>query len=144
MSLNRSIRIWMLEGGNEVDSGESPNQQIACSRLIRIPDTFSQLGCREAMTTQAKSADIFEVAFTASFDYGNDVVGVPQSLARPCAKAPEVQKGNAMGAPGEAKLACCGNRIDSAEGAHAAIALKHLLAQICGLTAEFPLVDAEL
>jgi hypothetical protein len=32
------------------------------------------------MTAEAKGAEIIEIAFTAAFGDGNDVIGVPQGL----------------------------------------------------------------
>jgi hypothetical protein len=33
------------------------------------------------MAFEAQSPDVFEITFTAAFDYGNDMVGIPQAFS---------------------------------------------------------------
>ncbi len=54
------------------------------------------------------------------------------------------EKGYATGAAGKAKLSLSGDGVDAANGADASIAPEHLFAEIGGLRAKLPVVDAEL
>lgn len=51
-----------------------------------------QLLCCLAMAQQTKRANILEVAFASTFSNGQNVVGIPQALARAAAKSPVLQQ----------------------------------------------------
>lgn len=95
------------------------------------------------MATQAHGANIFQIALASAFDDGNYVIRIPQTFARPATQAPMLEKRDTICAACVAQLAGCCNRIDSAGGANAAIALENLFTEIPRLGAQFPLVHAE-
>lgn len=96
------------------------------------------------MTSQAEGADVVEVALASAFDYGNDVVGIPQRFARAGAKTPVHQERCAMGTAGIAELSSSGDGIGFTDSADAAITIEDFFTEIGGLGAQFPLVDAKL
>jgi hypothetical protein len=108
------------------------------------PDAVAQKSGYDAMAAQAEGADVGEVAFATAFDDGHDVIGVPERFARTSAEAPMREERGAAGPSGEAQLAGSSDGVDAAIGADAAIALEYLFANIGGLGAELPLVNAEL
>lgn len=99
---------------------------------------------RIAMAAQAERANILEIALASAFNDRNDVIGIPEALARPATQAPVRKQRRAICAARIAESACFGNRVYCAGGTNTAIAMKHLLSKICGLSAQFPLVHTEL
>ena len=97
-----------------------------------------------SMTEQAEGADILEIALASSFDDGNNVIRIPEALARPATQAPVSKKRSAICAARVAEPAHFGKGIDVAAGADTAIAMEHLLAKIGRLGAQLPLVHTEL
>ena len=94
------------------------------------------------MALEAKSAHVGEVALAAAFGNGDDVVGIPQSFA-----AAEIPGGEGTGASGTAEafdVMKLGGAIETADGAEAAIALEDAFAQVAGVGAELPFLDAPL
>lgn len=96
------------------------------------------------MTTKAEGANVGEVALAAAFDDGDDVVGVPERFARAGAETPVREERRSRSAAREAKCAGGGDGVGTAVGADAAVAFEYLLAQVGGLGAQLPLVNAEL
>ena len=85
-------------------------------------------GSDGAMTTQAESTDIGEVALAATLDDRDDVVGVPKRFARTSAKPPMQEQGRAARSPREAELSGRGVGVDSAIGADSAVTFKGFFA----------------
>jgi hypothetical protein len=96
------------------------------------------------MASQTKRTDIVEVAFASALDDGDDVIRIPETLAQLEMQTPVHEEQCPICAARAADPAGLGERIDFAGCADATIALEHLLAKICGLGAQFPLVHAEL
>ena len=107
-----------------------------------LADAFAELAGDFAMAAQAEGTDVLEFAFAAAFDYREDVVGVPQRLAQAGFQSPVMQEGCAVGATGAFELAERSEGIDAAVGADAAVAFEDVFAEVCGLGAELPFVDA--
>src|ERR1700750_3183605 len=63
--------------------------------------SYPQLQSRATMAAQAERADILEIALTAAFNDGNDVVGIPETFARPATQSPV----------GKERVAVCATRI---------------------------------
>lgn len=96
------------------------------------------------MTAKTQGANVRQVALAAAFDDGDDVIGIPEGLARAGPEAPVSEKRGARCSAGEAKLAGGGDGIGTAVGTNTAIAFENSLAEIGGLGAQLPLVNAEL
>jgi hypothetical protein len=96
-----------------------------------------------AVAEQAERAEVVEVALAAAFGYGADVVGVPEAAAT--GDGLHAVESEACGA-GWASCALegvvGGDGVDVADGADAAIAREDLVAEVAGVGAETPLVDA--
>jgi hypothetical protein len=101
------------------------------------------LGGGFAVTEEAEGAEIVEVALAASFGDGANVVGVPEAATGSDGlHAVETETGGASGASGSLERVICGDGVDGADGADAAVAGKDLVAEVAGVGAETPLVDA--
>jgi hypothetical protein len=95
------------------------------------------------VTEDAERSEVVEVALASAFGYGADVVGVPEAAARGDGFHSVEMKaclagwtaGSFEGIPG-------GDGVDAAACADAAVAGKDLVAQVAGVGAETPLVDA--
>ena len=94
------------------------------------------------MATQTEGADVVEVAFSAAFADGQDVVGVPEAPAMQAADSPVLEQVAAIGSSGAAERAEGGHGVDSAPATDAAVAQEDLIAQIGRLRAQLPLVHA--
>jgi hypothetical protein len=97
-----------------------------------------------AVAEQAQGAEVVQVAFSAAFGYGKNVVGVPERLAGEPFQSPSSQKLFTLGSAGSPKLPIRGASIGPAEGADAAITLKDLFAKVAGVGTEPPFVDAPI
>jgi hypothetical protein len=101
------------------------------------------LGGGFAVTEEAKGAEVVEIALAAAFGYGTDVVGVPEAAAGGDGlHAVEAQASDAGGASGSLEGAVGGDGVDRADGTDAAVAGEDLVAEVAGVGAETPLVDA--
>ena len=91
-----------------------------------------------AVAFQAEGAHVVQAALAAAGGNGDDVVGVPEVAAR----APvffELAAGSVV----ELALVLAELlRIDAAQGADAAVAREDLLAEVAGVGAQLPFVDA--
>lgn len=95
-----------------------------------------------AVTLQAKRAHIGEVALASALPYRNDMVGIPQAFA--AAETPLRYGANARcpaQAPDTRKLR---QAVEPAHSADAPIAFKHALAQMSGIAAQFPFLNAPI
>lgn len=96
-----------------------------------------------AVAGEAEGAEVIEVALASAFGDGADVVCVPEGAAAGDGlHSVEGEAGDAGGAPGSFECVIDGNGVGLAEGADAAVAGKDLLAEVAGVGAEPPLVDA--
>jgi hypothetical protein len=107
-------------------------------------NAFPQGDGRDAVTAQAQGTDVGEVAFAATVDYRDDMVGVPEGFARAGPKPPVLEKHSAASSSRKSEFSGGGDGVDTATGTDAAITLKHFFTEICGLGPQLPLVDAEL
>ena len=95
------------------------------------------------MAEEAEGAEVVEVALAAAFGYGADVVGVPEAAAGGDGlHAVEMETGGAGRASGALEGGVGGDGVDVADGADAAVAGEDLVAEVAGVGAETPLVDA--
>ena len=96
-----------------------------------------------AVAEEAEGAEVREIALTSAFGYGADVVGVPEAAAGGDGlHAVEMKAGGAGWASGSFECVVGGDGVDVADGADAAITGEDLVAEIAGVGAKTPLVDA--
>jgi hypothetical protein len=111
--------------------------------LAGLAEAGAELGGGFAVAEEAEGAEVVEVALTAAFGYGTDVIGVPEAAAGGDGfHSVEMQSGGAGGTAGAFECVPGGDGVDAADGADAAIAGEDLVAEIAGISAETPLVDA--
>src|ERR1700733_14055685 len=94
------------------------------------------------MAAQAERAQVRQVALAAAFDDGDDVVGFPEGAAGEAGQVPEVEQARAGCAARALQDARGDEGVDSTTAADAAIALEHLIAEVAGVRAHAPVVDA--
>ena len=95
------------------------------------------------MAEEAESAEVVEVALASAFGDGADVVGVPEAAAGGDGfHSVEMETCDAGGAPCPFEGVVGGDGVDAADGADAAVAGEDLVAEVAGVGAETPLVDA--
>ena len=95
------------------------------------------------MTEKAERTDVLQIALAAALGYGQDVVRIPQAAAAGDGLHPiEAETGGARWASGSLESSVGGDAVDMADGAAATIASENLVAEIAGIGAETPLVDA--
>ena len=103
----------------------------------------AELGGGFAVAEEAEGAEVVEIALATAFGYGTDVVGVPERAAGGDGlHAVEMQAGGAGGAAGSFERVVGGDGVDVADGADAVVAGEDLVAEVAGVGAETPLVDA--
>src|SRR5260370_29100830 len=90
------------------------------------------------MTLQAQSAHVGEIARPAVFPYRNDMVGIPQVPAA----APLLFESPPRGVIELAFVHPQLLGIDTAFGAHTAVAREYLVAQVAGVGAQLPFMHA--
>jgi len=105
-------------------------------------EAFTEGGGGGAVTAETEGADVGEVALAAAFDDREDVVGVPEAFAEFGFEAPVGHELLAAFATGAGEAAAFKEGVDVAEGAAALVAEEDLFAEVAGLGAEAPLVDA--
>jgi hypothetical protein len=111
--------------------------------LAGLAEATAELGGGFAVTEEAEGSEVVEVALASAFGYGADVVGVPQGAAGGDGlHAVEMQTGGAGGTTGSLESVVGGDGVDLAGGADPAVASEDLVAEIAGVGAETPLVDA--
>jgi hypothetical protein len=96
------------------------------------------------MTQQTESAEISKVAFSPSFHNRQNVIGVPQRLAREPLKPPFGEKPQPVGPARAPQLRVGRTSVDSADCAHSPVPLQNLLAKVARVGAEAPFVNAPL
>lgn len=94
-----------------------------------------------AMTTDAESPDVLQVALASTFRDRNDVVGIPETPAAVVC-GPMLEQETAIRATRTPELTHGRKGVDSAGSADAAIAQQNLFAKIAGLGAQLPFVHA--
>lgn len=87
------------------------------------------------MAAEAEGAEIVQVAFAAASGDGENVVGVPEGPA-------VGEKCGALRAGQAAEAAVLGDRVETAEGADAAVAREDLVTEVARVRPETPLVHA--
>lgn len=95
-----------------------------------------------AVTLQAERAHVGEVAFSAAFGNGDDVIGIPESFS--AAEIPRGESAGARGTPQAFDVVKLSRAIEAANGADAAVALKNPLPQMARIAAQLPFFDAPL
>ena len=101
------------------------------------------MGSGFAVAEKAERAEVVEVTLAAAFGYGADVVGVPEGAAGgDVLHAVEMQAGGTGSAAGSFERVVGGDGVDVTDSADAVVAGKDLVAEIAGVGAETPLVDA--
>ena len=111
--------------------------------LAGLAEACAELCGRFAVAEETEGAEVVEIALAAAFGDGADVVGVPEAAARGDGfHAVEAEAGFAGGVAGSFEGVPGGDGVDAADGADAAVAGEDLVAEIAGVGAETPLVDA--
>ena len=108
-------------------------------------EAAAQVRCHFAMARQAEGAEVIDIALAAALGYRQDVIGVPERAAAGD-ELHAVQR-EACGSAGPSRAlegVIDGDGIGSAEGADAVIAGEDLVAEVAGIGAQTPLVDAEV
>ena len=101
------------------------------------------MGGGVAVAEETEGAEVVEVALAAAFGYGADVIGIPEGAAGGDGlHAVEMQAGCAGGAAGSFERVVGGDGVDVTDGADAVVAGEDLVAEVAGVGAETPLVDA--
>lgn len=95
------------------------------------------------MARQTEGANVVQVTLPAALGHGSDVVGVPERAAG-CdgLHTVEGESGDAGFAAGSFERGIDGYRIRLAELADASVAGEDLIAEVAGIGAQTPLVDA--
>jgi hypothetical protein len=86
-----------------------------------------------AMAFEAESAHVGQVALAAAFSHGDDVVGIPESF--PAVEIPASERASARGATQALDVVKLRGAIEPADGADAAVAFEHALAEVAGVSA---------
>ena len=95
------------------------------------------------MAEEAEGAEVVEVALAAAFGDGADVVGVPETAAGGDGlHAVEAEAGGSGGTASAFEGVVGGDGVNVADGADAAVAHEDLAAEVAGVGAETPLVNA--
>ena len=96
-----------------------------------------------AVAGETEGAEVVEVALAPAFGYGSDVVGVPEGAAGGDGlHTVEGEASGAGGTSGSFERGVDGDGVGSAGGADASVAGEDLVAEVAGVGAEAPLVDA--
>ncbi len=110
----------------------------------RPPPPVTQFRRRLAVAFQAERPHIGQIALAAAFSHGKDMVGVPQAPAAEAAQTPGIQGGQLPSpaqTPDSPPFRYC---IHTARRADAPITLEDSLAQVAGITAQFPFLHAPI
>ena len=111
--------------------------------MSSCPQAQTEAGGGLAVTWKAEGAEVVEVALASAFSDREDVVGVPEGAAGvDGSHAVEGEAGFAVWASGSLQGVVDGNCVGLAEGADASVAGEDLVAEVAGVGAEAPLVDA--
>ena len=111
--------------------------------LAGLAEAGAELGGGFAVAEETEGAEVVEIALASALGDWEDVVGVPErSSAGDGLHAVEREAGDASGATAAFEGVVDGNGIGLAENADTVIAGEDLVAEIAGVGAETPLVDA--
>jgi hypothetical protein len=106
-------------------------------------EALAEFGGGFAVAEETESAEVVEVALAAAFGYGTDVVGIPEAATGSDGlHAVETEAGGPGRASGSLEGVVGGNGVDGADGTDASVAGEYLVAEVAGVGAETPLVDA--
>lgn len=105
-----------------------------------IAQAAAQFLGASAVALEAESAHVGEIAFAATFGYGDDVIGVPEGFS--AAEIPSRIGFDSRNASQFFHAAQFGDAIETADSADAAVPLEDALAEMTGVTAQLPLFDA--
>jgi len=110
------------------------------SRHATQPETLGF----STMAGQAKGADVIKAAFASALTYCNNVIGIPQGgpFAGDSQLSDLAAPGRTIASCQDIKAAAQTLGVQSAKRATPAIPLKDLLAQIGGIGAKTPFMDA--
>lgn len=96
-----------------------------------------------AVAGETKGTEIVQIALASTFGDGADVVGIPEGAAAGDGlHAVEAEAGDTGGSTGTFEGVVDGDGLGVADGADAVVAGEDLIAEIAGIGAEPPLVDA--
>ena len=111
--------------------------------LAGVAEAHAELGGGFAVAEETEGAEVIEVALASAFGYGADVVGVPEAAAGGDGlHAIEAEACGSGWASGSLESVVGSDGVDVADGAEAAVAGEDLVAEVAGVGAETPLVDA--
>jgi hypothetical protein len=152
------VLVWSFAGGNDdntncrkygnlffhrLGASSESRGRLEMVAFAGVAEAHAKLGGGFAVTEEAKSAEVLEVALTSTFGYGADVVGVPQAATRSDGfHSVEMQACSARGAAGSFECVVGGDGVDAADSTGAVIAREDLVAEVAWVGAETPLVDA--
>jgi hypothetical protein len=91
---------------------------------------------------QAKCAHIRKIALPASFGHRDEMIRVPERFSAAFAESPFLEELTACGIVELAHVRAQGLRVCAAKRADAAVAFEDFFAEITGLSAKLPFVDA--
>jgi hypothetical protein len=96
------------------------------------------------MAFQAEGSEVCEIALAAAFDHRNDMIGIPKAFSgsRSGTKAPIDPGLQAGGSAQSLQMSPGRQAIDAALTADALVALEHSLADVSGIGAQAPFLDA--
>jgi hypothetical protein len=92
------------------------------------------------MALQTQGSDVLEVAFPSALYHGNNVISVPERLSR--THAPLDRSFQPCRASQTLQVPFCMQTIDTASGAHTAIAFQNFFTNIAWVAAQAPFFDA--
>jgi hypothetical protein len=93
---------------------------------------------------KAQGTQILKVALSSAFHHGQDMIGIPESLAREPLEPPSGQKPLPMCATRAPQFPVGSAGVDPADRANAPVPLQNLLAKITGVGTEAPFVDTPI
>ena len=103
---------------------------------------FTEQGCYGAVALEAERAHVGEIALAAAFRYRDDVVRVPERFPALFRESPFPEKFSPRHVVQAAHFFSKLSGIDSASGADAGVTLENLFAEITGIGAQLPLMNA--
>ena len=96
------------------------------------------------MADKTQRAQVLKVALSSTFNHGQDMIRVPQRLAREPLEPPFSEKAQPVGPTRATQLRVGCASVDSADRADAPVPLKNLLAKVARVGAEAPFVDTPI
>jgi hypothetical protein len=106
-------------------------------------EALAELGSGFAMAEEAEGSEVIEIALASAFGYRANVIGVPEGAAGGDGlHSVEMEASGAGWSAGSYEGIVGGDGVYRADGADAAVAGKDLVAEVAGVGAETPLVDA--